>query len=55
MFFSYTTAERIFSASGRILEKRRQSLNPDNVDDTQFSRYVIDVLLCCLNKLYEIT
>ena len=46
------------SNSKRDLErkkKRRQSLNPDNVDDTQFSRYMIGVLLCCLNKLYEIT
>jgi hypothetical protein len=30
---SSATSERVFSASGRVLEKRRQSLNPDNVDD----------------------
>ena len=56
---SSATAERIFSASGRILEKRRQSLNPEKVDDIlmirNFPRYVIGFLLYCLNKLYEIT
>ncbi len=30
---SSATSERIFSSSGRILEKRRQSLSPDIVDD----------------------
>jgi hypothetical protein len=30
---SSTTLESIFSASGCVLEKRRQSLNPDNVDN----------------------
>jgi len=30
---SSATSERVFSSSGRILKKRRQSLNPDVVDD----------------------
>ena len=30
---SSATSERVFSSSGQILEKRRQSLNPDVVDD----------------------
>jgi hypothetical protein len=30
---SSATSERIFSVSRRVLEKRRQSLNPDNVDN----------------------
>ncbi|CAF1059300.1 unnamed protein product, partial [Didymodactylos carnosus] len=32
---SSATAERVFSSSGRILEKRRQSLNGDTVDDLE--------------------
>jgi len=40
---SSATAERIFSASGRILEKRRQSLNPDNVDDILMIRNFRDM------------
>ncbi len=30
---SSATSERIFSSSGHVLEKRRQSLNPANVDN----------------------
>jgi hypothetical protein len=30
---SSATSERIFSALGRVLERRRQTLNPDNVDN----------------------
>ncbi len=30
---SSATSERVFSPSDRVLEKRRQSLNPDIVDD----------------------
>jgi hypothetical protein len=30
---SSATSERVFSSSGQILEKIRQSLNPDFVDD----------------------
>jgi len=30
---SSATSERVFSSSGRVLEKRRQSLSPDTVDD----------------------
>ncbi|CAF3366112.1 unnamed protein product, partial [Rotaria sp. Silwood2] len=30
---SSATSERVFSSTGRILEKRRQLLNPDIVDD----------------------
>ncbi len=30
---SSATSERVFSSSGRVLEKRRQSLSPDIVDD----------------------
>jgi hypothetical protein len=35
---SSATSERIFSASGRILEERRQTLNCDVVDDMLFLR-----------------
>ncbi|CAF0811745.1 unnamed protein product [Didymodactylos carnosus] len=35
---SSATAERVFSSSGRILEKRRQSLSGDTVDDLLFLR-----------------
>ncbi len=30
---SSATSERIFSELGRVLGKRKQSMNPDNVDD----------------------
>lgn len=40
---SSATAERIFSASGRILEKRRQSLNSENVDDILMIRNFRDM------------
>jgi hypothetical protein len=35
---SSATSERIFSASGRVLEERRQSLNGDVVNDILFLR-----------------
>lgn len=37
------TSERIFSSSGRILEKRRQSLKPDIVDDILMIRNFRDI------------
>ncbi len=40
---SSATSKRIFSASGRILEKRRQSLNPDVVDDILMIRNFRDM------------
>jgi hypothetical protein len=40
---SSATSERVFSASGRILEKRRQSLNPDVVDDILIIRNFRDM------------
>ncbi|CAF1152767.1 unnamed protein product [Adineta steineri] len=40
---SSATSERIFSASGRILEKRRQSLNPDVVHDMLMMRNFRDI------------
>jgi hypothetical protein len=35
---SSATSERIFSASGHVLERRRQSLNSDNVDNISMIR-----------------
>jgi hypothetical protein len=35
---SSTTSERVFSETGRILEARRQQLNPDSVDSLVFLR-----------------
>ncbi len=35
---SSATSERIFNASGHVLERRRQSLNPDNVDNISMIR-----------------
>ena len=40
---SSATSERVFSASGRILEKRRQSLDPDIVDDILLIRNFRDM------------
>ncbi len=40
---SSDTSERIFSASGRVLERRRQSLNPDNVDNILMIRNFRDM------------
>jgi len=35
---SSTTSERVFSETGRILEARRQQLNPDTLDSLVFLR-----------------
>jgi hypothetical protein len=35
---SSAPSERVFSSSGQILEKRRQSLNSDVVDDILMTR-----------------
>ena len=35
---SSTTSERVFSETGRILEARRQQLNPDSLDSLVFLR-----------------
>jgi hypothetical protein len=40
---SSATSERVFSASGRILEKRRQSLKPNVVDDMLMIRNFRDM------------
>jgi hAT family C-terminal dimerisation region len=40
---SSATSERIFSSSGQILEKRRQSLNPEIVDDILMIRNFRDM------------
>ncbi|CAF1387580.1 unnamed protein product [Rotaria sordida] len=40
---SSATSERVFSSSSRILEKRRQSLNPDVVDDMLMIRNFRDM------------
>jgi hypothetical protein len=40
---SSATSERIFSSSGRILEKRRQSLSPDIVDNILMIRNFRDM------------
>ena len=45
---SSAASERIFSASDQILNKRRQSLTADVVDDTKFSNYVILFYIFCL-------
>ena len=39
------TSERKFSATGRILEERRQNLNDDIVDDILFIRNFKKILL----------
>ena len=35
---SSTTSERVFSVTGRVLEARRQQLNPDSLDSLVFLR-----------------
>ncbi|CAF3852906.1 unnamed protein product, partial [Rotaria sordida] len=40
---SSATSERVFSSSSQILEKRRQSLNPDVVDDMLMIRNFRDM------------
>ncbi len=40
---SSATSERVFSSSDQILEKRRQSLNPDVVDDILMIRNFRDM------------
>jgi hypothetical protein len=42
---SSCTSERIFSATGRILEERRQNLNDDTVDDILFIRNFRKIVL----------
>ncbi|CAF3949970.1 unnamed protein product [Rotaria sp. Silwood2] len=49
---SSATSERIFSSSGRILEKRRQSLKPDVVDDLLMIRNFREILDCFYFALY---
>jgi hypothetical protein len=40
---SSATSERVFSSSGQIFEKRRQSVNPDVVDDILMIRNFRDI------------
>ncbi|CAF5024578.1 unnamed protein product, partial [Rotaria magnacalcarata] len=42
---SSCTSERIYSATGRILEERRQNLGDDIVDDISFVRNFKKILL----------
>jgi len=37
------TSERVFSSSGQFFEKRRQSLNPDVIDDILMIRSFRDM------------